>query len=179
MALIVAPLSVQLGVTAMGRPATQPRPPRPADIAIAGNRMLTGLLRRIFEMNYRRLAPNNMGTALVLMMINFRVVIATADGMPLTITELAKITHMPPASVRRHVDMLVRHHRVKLIASRKRGRGEEKVIVSELDYLDGKITLEHLDASIVLMETCLAECKRLRPLLMDQLVCNGKKQAAE
>jgi hypothetical protein len=34
----------------------QDRSPRPADMAISGNRMLTKLLRKIWKMNYRHKA---------------------------------------------------------------------------------------------------------------------------
>ena len=162
----------------MGRLATEPRPPRPADLAIAGSRMLTGLLRRIWKLNYSQLAPGNMGTSLTLMMLMFRIMVATSDGEPLTITELANAVSMPPATVKRYVDVLVKHLRAKMVAQRKRGRGQQQVIVANLDYLDSKMTLDHWDKSIETIETCLNELIRLRLLLHDQLVRNGRHAKA-
>jgi hypothetical protein len=162
----------------MGRLATQPRPPRPADIAIASSRMLTGLLRKIWKLSFQPLAPHNMGTSLVLMMLSFRIAVATADGDPHTITSLAKLVDMPAATVRRRVFDLITHHRVKMLASRKRGLGHEQIVVFDLCRLDRLMTLDHTDCCIGLIETSLNEMKRLRELLHQELVANGK-QAAE
>jgi DNA-binding MarR family transcriptional regulator len=154
------------------------RPPRPADLAIVGARMLTGLLRRIWNLNYKSLAPGNMGISLVLMMVAFRAIISTGDNEPLTVTELANILTMPPSTVRARVATLIKHHRVKLVAGRKRGRGEEKVIIANLDQLDRMMTVEHVDASIEIIEDALNEIKRLRALLYPQLIENGKRKQA-
>ena len=150
------------------------KPPRPADLAITGNRMLTALLRRIWALGYKDLAPGNMGKSLVLMMISMRAGIATADGDPATITELATAIGMPAATLRSHIGTLVKHKLVKLIASRKRGKGQEQHIVSDLDRLDRLMTLEHVDASIELIENSVNEMKRLRELLLPQLMANEK-----
>jgi len=155
------------------------KPPRPADLAIVGMRMLSGLLHRIWEINYKRLAPGNKAKSLVLMNIAFRVAIATHDGEPHTLTSLARIIDMPANTLRSHVAVLVKHHRVKMVASRKRGKGQESTIVANLDFLDGLMTVEHVKFCIDLIETNLNELKLLSALLMPQLIANGKKQAAE
>jgi hypothetical protein len=152
--------------------------PRPADLAITGNLMLTTLLRRIHALGFRELAPGNMGRSLVLMMISFHAGIATADGDPATVTELAADIGMPAATLRSYVAMLVKHKRVKLIISRKRGKGQEQRIAVDLDRLDKLMTLDHVDASIEIIEGGLNELKRLRQLLLPQLMANGNGRAA-
>lgn len=157
---------------------TPPNKPRPADIAIAVTRLLSGLLRQIWKMSFRQLAPGNMGASLLLMKLSFRIAISTVDQDPLTITKLAKFEDMPPSTLKRYVELLVKHHRVKMRASRKRGRGQQaEIIFVELERLDRLMTLEHTDWCIELTETHLNEMKRLRQLLWPELAANGKKAA--
>jgi hypothetical protein len=154
------------------------KPPRPADIAICGNRMLTSLLRVIFELDYQQLTPD-MGTCLVLMMLHMRISIATAEGNPLSFAQLATLVTMAPTTVRSYVAILQKHHRVKLVAGRKRGRGQQQLIVANLDRLDGRITFKHVKFCIGIIETCLNELKLLSAALLPQLMANGKARAAE
>ena len=159
--------------------STSPKPPpRPADLAITVNTMLSSLLRRIWEIDYKQLSPD-MGTCLVLMMLHFRISIATGEGHPLTHTELARVVRMAPTTVRSYVAILEKHNRVKLIAGRKRGRGHEQVIITNLDRLDDRITIKHTKFGIETIETCLNELKLLSTVLLPQLIANGKQQAAE
>lgn len=162
------------------QPTTSPRAARPADIAIAVTRLLSGLLRKIWKQSFRQLAPGNMPTALTLMKLSFRIALCTADQKPQTIAQLAKLEDMAPSTLKRYVDMLLKHHRVQKRNNRTRGRGQESEIVFEFDRLDKLMTLKTVDWIIELTETQLNEMKRLREQLLPELKTNGKKgEAAE
>lgn len=155
-------------------PAAEPRPPRPADLAVSGARMLTGLLHQIWKINYKQMAPGNKAKSMVLMGIAFRVAIATADGKPHTMASLSKDIEIPPATLRDLVKLLVRYKRVQMIAGRKRGKGHEQMIVANLDFLDSLMTIQHVKLCIETIETCLNELKLLSTAMMPQLIANGK-----
>lgn len=154
-----------------------PKPPRPADLAIAGSRMITAFMRRIWNHNYRRIHPDNMAASLPEMMALFYAAIATAEGKPLLISQLAMKMKTPPSTVNRYVETLRLHDRLKIIFGRKRGKGHEKLVVVDLDLLGAKMTLEHVDASIGIIRPCLEELERLREVLLEQLVANGSGAA--
>lgn len=113
------------------------------------------------------------------MAVSFEAALTTVDENPQTVTQFGNLFNMSRSTMKRHVDLLVKHHRVKIRNNRKRGRGEEGVIIFEIDRLDKLMTIELVDWLIAVIECCLNELKRLRLLLMPQLIANGKKQAAE
>jgi IclR helix-turn-helix domain len=160
-------------------PPSESRQPRPADLAISGSRMITAFMRRIWKHNYRRINPGNMAASLPLMMALFYAAIATAEGRPLTATQLARKMKTPVSTVSRYVETLRAHGRVKITNGRKRGKGHEKLVVVDLDLLDSKMTLEHVDASIAIIKPTLEELERLREVLLEQLVANGNGPAAK
>lgn len=156
-----------------------PKPPRPADIAIVVSRMLIRLLRKIWKRSFRQLSPGNMAASLILMVLSFQAAIGTVDEDPQTVTQFGTLFEMSRSTMDRYVKLLVKHHRVKMRNNRKRGRGQEGVIIFEIDRLDKLMTLELVDWLIGLIETHLNEMKRLRELLLPQLAANGKPEAAE
>lgn len=135
--------------------------------------MLTALQRKIWKLNYRRINPGNMTASLPLMLTSFHASIATYDGKPLTVTELARIMKTPATTVSRYLETLRLHNRLKIVDGRKRGKGHEKIVVVNLDDLDAKMTLEHLDASIAVIRPCLQELEGLREVLLEQLIAKG------
>jgi predicted transcriptional regulator len=134
---------------------------RPADLAIAGNRMLLELLHMIFLRRYSSDPPKRFGAALELMMVSMLVSVTTRDGKPLTASGIAKKLLMPRSNVDRHLKHLVARGAVAL---------EKRRWCADLDVLDSyMMSKAHLDRAIHLVQACLNEFIRLRIELREQL----------
>jgi predicted transcriptional regulator len=139
----------------------QPRGSRPADLAIAGNRMLIELLHMIFLRRYANDPPQRFGAALEMMMVSMLVSVTTRDNKPLTASGIAKKLLMPRSNVDRHLKHLIARGAVAL---------EKRRYVADLDVLDSYLmSRAHLDRAITLVQTCLNDFLRLRVELHAEL----------
>lgn len=171
----------QIGAVTMT--SHRPRAPRLADFAITGNRMLLALLKTIWAMNYKQMGKDtkrdNVGSTLATMLVSFCASIATRAGRSLSPGGIATSLGMPPSTVGRCIETLEENDLITLRKGRKRGVHIEKLVISNLDHLDSMMTLDHVDWAITIILECLLNLIRLRELLHDQLVANGKDKAAE
>jgi hypothetical protein len=133
---------------------------RPADLAIAGNRMLIELLLMIWRRRYNRNNPK-LGATLELMMVSMQTSIWTREGTPPTLSELEKKLLISHGQVDRHLKTLMKEGSVTKIGMRYH---------ANLDRLDQLLTSRaHLETAMAIIKTCLDELERLGVLLADKL----------
>jgi hypothetical protein len=137
------------------------RDPRPADLAIEVNGLICTLATRIWQIGYlHRTKTPNLGRALPTMFVSFVLSTATRKGKPAYVSKIVKALAIPDTNVRQHLKWLEGNGRVTRVGKR---------YISNLNYLDRKISRSTIDATIALIETTLAELKRLRAILYDDL----------
>jgi DNA-binding transcriptional ArsR family regulator len=133
---------------------------RLADIAIAADRMLIELLHLIWFVGYAG-EGKHPGSSMELMLVSMATAIATQDGDPMTASEIAKKLGMPRSNVDRHLKRLVATGRVHL---------DQRRYVHDLDQLDQLMgSLANFDRAVEIVQACLTEWERLRPLLIDRM----------
>jgi hypothetical protein len=133
---------------------------RLCDFAIASNQMLIELQLVIWSVGYSHINKHP-GASGELMLVSMQSAIATRQGAPMTASEIAVKLRMPYSNVKRQLDHLIADGRVKRVKRR---------YIHDLDRLDGYLkSRKTVDQAIAIMERCLIEYKRLRPLLDDCL----------
>lgn len=132
-----------------------------AEFAVAGKRMIVELITMIHAMGY---GSSHIGADLERMLVSFHLTIATSTGKSVRIADIAKLSGVPVTNVGRHLDWLVAAGRAKQDGHR---------YITDFEQIGRLVTLEHLDRSIEIVQACLDEWRRLRPLLLDQLQANS------
>jgi hypothetical protein len=149
--------------------------PRPADVAIQINTLITDMVATIYRLAYTSAINEDgveeevlFGAALEPMFVSFYTTLATARGKSARVADIARRSGIPPTTVRRHLTALERTGRFKRV-----GR-EFKV---DLDHIDSFFTTELVDDYIAMLERCLNQVQRLRAQLADRLKANSDAAA--
>jgi hypothetical protein len=141
--------------------------PRPADVAILVNTLITDMVAKIYQLAYTTeinehlvAEPVKFGAALETMFVSFYTTLATARGRSARVADIARRSGIPPTNVKRHLTALERTGRFKHVGK------EFKV---DLDHIDSFITAELVDDYVAMMERSLNALHRLREDLADHL----------